>query len=107
MSIATLAVIFWGITAVAQIGLSMHFLELVKQENEAEYDRIKGDGMRGWLLINPLVVGSAYTDPVLHEMWGLSETAMRFGRRLRFVTMLSYFALAVCGVLLVHEMLSL
>ena len=93
MSLTTLAFTFWIVIVALQIGVSLQFLEHVKRDNKAEYDRITADGENLWFAINPLRVGSAYADPVLHELWGLSEPATRVGRILKLVTVLSYLVL--------------
>ena len=104
MSLATLAVILFAIVALVQIGISMQFLERVKEENQYEYDQIHGDGQKGWLLVNPLVVGAAYSDPQLHELWGLSEPTKNLGRRLRKMTRVSFVAAIGCGAAIIYQM---
>jgi hypothetical protein len=105
MSLATLAVIFWAVVALVQISISVQFLERVKSENPEEYDRIDGDGQKGWLLIIPMTVGAAYGDAELHDIWGLSDSTKKLGRKLRLMTLFSYVALLGCGTAIVCQIL--
>ena len=105
MSLATLAVIVWALVALVQISISMQFLERVKSENPEEYDRIDGDGQKGWLLIIPMKVGAAFGDAELHDIWRLSDSTKRLGRKLQLMTLFSYVALLGCAAAIVYQLL--
>jgi hypothetical protein len=107
MSLTPLAFTFWIVVVAIQIGVSLQFLGHVRRDNKAEYDRITGGRENLWFAINPLRVGSAYADPVLHKLWGLSEPAMRVGRRLKLVTVLSYLVLLGFVAVFFYESLRL
>lgn len=105
MSLTSIAFALWIAVIVIQIGVSLRFLGYVKRENKTEYERITGGYENLWFAINPLRVGAAYADSDLHQLWGLSRSAMRVGRLLRLLTYVSYLVLLGFVVAIFYESL--
>lgn len=105
MSASTVVFILIAIVSVLQIALSVAFLEHVKRDNRAEYDRICSDKENFWFSTNPLSVGLLYVLPNTYKLWNLSQTGIRIALCLKFVSIMLVILVCCYVATLFHDLL--